>query len=358
MDTIESYLNTVFAQAPDTAQVRQLKADMLANMQEKYQELKNAGRTENEAVGAVISEFGNVEELFAEMGIAKDMPAEGERDDWPLLQLPQVLEIKEAWRVSARGIGFGVLLVLLGVAVMLCLFGVFEPLYPSATNASVLPFELDIFGPDSSDTPDASTAALEENRFAYLPVVVFFLFIIPAFGAIVFYGMRIGKFDYLERGEFHLDSGLRPSLEAEHKQAQEKSSKRIAAGVVFCLGAVLVILIIAMFVREPGAVLLGAGAMIALIGLAVYLFITGGMQRGIYDQLLRRGDYAAAYSKPRRIIESAAAFYWPLAVIVYLLWSFLFHAWTISWILWPVAGILFGGFAAMVDALAKERRQA
>lgn len=36
---------------------------------EKYNELKNDGKSENEAIGIVISEFGNIEELIEELGI-------------------------------------------------------------------------------------------------------------------------------------------------------------------------------------------------------------------------------------------------------------------------------------------------
>ena len=39
-----------------------------------------------------------------------------------------------------------------------------------------------------------------------------------------------------------------------------------------------------------------------------------------------------------------AGIYWPAAVIIYLLWSFIFDAWGISWIIWPVAAIAFGIF--------------
>ena len=44
-------------------------------------------------------------------------------------------------------------------------------------------------------------------------------------------------------------------------------------------------------------------------------------------------------------ISFVASIYWPATVIIYLLWSFVFNAWDISWIIWPVAAIAFGIFA-------------
>ncbi|WP_314158884.1 hypothetical protein [Actinomyces oris] len=42
-----------------------------------------------------------------------------------------------------------------------------------------------------------------------------------------------------------------------------------------------------------------------------------------------------------------AGIYWPATLIIYLLWSFLFSAWDISWIIWPVAAVAFGIFATV-----------
>ena len=42
-----------------------------------------------------------------------------------------------------------------------------------------------------------------------------------------------------------------------------------------------------------------------------------------------------------------ASIYWPAAVVIYLLWSFILDAWHISWILWPVAAVAFAIFASV-----------
>ncbi len=38
-------------------------------MEDKYHELRNNGKSDNEAVGQVIAEFGNLEELGDQLGI-------------------------------------------------------------------------------------------------------------------------------------------------------------------------------------------------------------------------------------------------------------------------------------------------
>ena len=69
METIRNYLNAMFAGLPDTPEVRRAYEELAAMMEDKYTELMEEGLTENEAVGTVISEFGNLEELAQTLGI-------------------------------------------------------------------------------------------------------------------------------------------------------------------------------------------------------------------------------------------------------------------------------------------------
>ena len=59
----------MFAGLPDTPEVRRAYEELAAMMEDKYTELIEEGLSENEAVGTVISEFGNLEELAQTLGI-------------------------------------------------------------------------------------------------------------------------------------------------------------------------------------------------------------------------------------------------------------------------------------------------
>ena len=68
METIKTYLDNVFAAYPQTNEVQNLKRDMLANMEEKYTMLRQSGKSEHEAAYSVIANFGNIQEITAELG--------------------------------------------------------------------------------------------------------------------------------------------------------------------------------------------------------------------------------------------------------------------------------------------------
>ncbi len=71
METIKNYLETMFKNLPQTEKVLKGKSELLQMMEDKYTELVSQGKSENEAIGTVIAEFGNLEELAEDLGIAE-----------------------------------------------------------------------------------------------------------------------------------------------------------------------------------------------------------------------------------------------------------------------------------------------
>lgn len=68
MEAIRNYLETMFLNLPNTPEVYKAKNELWQMMEDKYTELKNEGKSENEAVGTVIAEFGNLDELAEDLG--------------------------------------------------------------------------------------------------------------------------------------------------------------------------------------------------------------------------------------------------------------------------------------------------
>ena len=97
------------------------------------------------------------------------------------------------------------------------------------------------------------------------------------------------------------------------------------------------------------------GLMILLVFVAagVYLFVDVGMKKGSYEQLLQIGDYTKEEKKASKIIGQIAVVYWCLCTGIYVGISLFTESWDTTWILWPVAGILFGAIAGSVKLFQK-----
>ena len=60
MEAIREYLSNLFMNMPETPDVLRAKAELMEMMEDKYEELLKDGKSEKEAIGIVISEFGNL----------------------------------------------------------------------------------------------------------------------------------------------------------------------------------------------------------------------------------------------------------------------------------------------------------
>lgn len=88
MEAIHNYLDALFAVLPQNADTRRMKADMLANLEEKYHALLDEGKSEAEATGIVIASIGSADELRETFGFA-DAPAPAEPDAMPHMESTQ-----------------------------------------------------------------------------------------------------------------------------------------------------------------------------------------------------------------------------------------------------------------------------
>lgn len=320
METIRNYLDTMFQNLPASPELRRLKEDLLANMEDKYQELKENGASENEAVGRVISEFGNIDELLNELGLSPDgMEQEAKyQEECPPMSVEEVQKYIEDTQKEGRYVGFGVTLILFGVSLLIFL--------------SLL-FEIRIFG-----------IGVPATIRSFLPMICFFLFLVPAVGLFVHSGMKMERYKYIEQGEFSLPSITRNTLMAEVEEIKDANRIFILAGVLLCVISPVLLFIAGLF----GGYATGFGVCVMLIVIAagVNLLITAGTREEAYTKLLKMDNYAMAHKRQNKIIGAVASVIWPLTVVAFLIAGFVFGAWGKAWVLFPIVGILFGAFSA------------
>ena len=114
METIKKYLDNMFSNLPNTADVRKAKSELWQMMEDKYNELIEEGMSDNAAVGTVISEFGNLEELAGELNINTviENAEQVERRD---ISLDEAEDFLKGAKKQALQIAIGVALCILSI---------------------------------------------------------------------------------------------------------------------------------------------------------------------------------------------------------------------------------------------------
>ncbi|MCD8356914.1 MAG: permease prefix domain 1-containing protein [Clostridia bacterium] len=111
MNTIRNYINAMFSSLPKTPEILRLQAEMLENLEDRYNDLLREGKSENEAVGIILASIGSAEDLKAELGISEDEPPAQPLEDHSVF----LAERAAFHRTFAIAMAFGVVLCICAV---------------------------------------------------------------------------------------------------------------------------------------------------------------------------------------------------------------------------------------------------
>ncbi|MGN1275621.1 MAG: XRE family transcriptional regulator, partial [Floccifex sp.] len=77
------------------------------------------------------------------------------------------------------------------------------------------------------------------------------------------------------------------------------------------------------------------------VSFGVNRIVKVSMIKGGYDMLLQEGEYCKEEKIRNKKLDLFDGAYWCLIVAIYLAISFYSNRWNRTWIIWPVAGVLF-----------------
>lgn len=316
METIRNYLDTMFINFPRSLEMMKLKEDLLATMEEKYAELKAAGKSENEAIGIVISEFGNIDELMHELGISNEEDVSSDR----ILLEHEAEEYLEAKKKTGFLVGLGVAMILMGAALLISITSLLSNGW------------LGMGGLGGSATA--------------LGLVAMFAFVVPAIGLFVYSGNKMEQYRFLAEG-FTMPHSLRASVEERRRHFSKSYSLALVFGVCLCVCSPgLLFLSMLIF----GASTYGVAAMLVTLAFAIFMLVYIGNIKESFSVLLKTED-CKPEKEEDRVIGATAAIIWPLAAAGFLVSGFVFNLWHIAWIIFPITGILFGAFSGAYNIL-------
>lgn len=323
METIKNYLEAMFANMPNTDEVIKAKRELLSMMEDKYNELIEEGKNDNEAVGTVISEFGNLDELAQDLGIDNEVVKEKEATDGARKKI----SFDEATQFLADKSKSGMRV---GIGVLLCIVSVCGP-----TLCEVLHIN-DVFG-----------------------MISMFTMIAIAVGIFVYDGTCTAKWNFIKKELCMIDMETAQYIKQQRTQYESIHGIRLAIGIILCVICWLPAAIIEEipYVNED----IGGAALFLLVGIGVLIIIYTNTVKESFSVLLNINDKATVsgeYVKETKneyesdAVADVMSVYWMTITCIYFSWSFLTFDWFITWIIWPMAAIIKG----ILDACLKKKK--
>lgn len=164
------------------------------------------------------------------------------------------------------------------------------------------------------------------------------------------------SFDYLETQVIETAYGVKGMVLRERNSRAARHRHMLYAGCCIAVLSPIPLLLGSLLGASSMLVMLCLCLTILLAGVAAVLFILRGIPEESYNKLLEEGDYTRARKTSTVPVSAISTAYWLLVVAVFLGYSLTTNNWEMSWVVWPVAGVLYAALSLILNSIAEKRR--
>ena len=203
---------------------------------------------------------------------------------------------------------------------------------------------------------DRPGAALSENAAAGIGLCVLLVLVAVAAAVFITCAAQVKAYAFLESEPFETAYGVTGMVRERRAAFAPRHTRGKVVGTVLCILSAVPLFIA---VCLDGSDLLYVGAvclLLVLAGVGSAVFVSGGVYWAAMDRLLEEGDYVRPRKRQNGVVGAVSGIYWLVVTAAYLLWTF--GPWwdaqaQDTWILWAVAGVLYGAVMALVRGIRK-----
>ena len=210
----------------------------------------------------------------------------------------------------------------IALATLLCIISVFPMLLLGAAATEIQGFPL------------------SEDLAGGLGLLCLFPIIAIAVLIYVRTGLANAPFEFLEKEPFDTEYGVEGLVRDVQKKMRPVYIRNNCIGAVLCVLSPIPLLA-ASFLGNAFLVVVMLTVTMLIAGIGAVFFIVAGVRHASAQRLLREGEFRPVEKQREYVKETVGTIYWALATTAYLAWSFLSGDWHITWIVWPIAAVLF-----------------
>ena len=203
-----------------------------------------------------------------------------------------------------------------------------------------------------SGLAEAEKIAMNTRIAEMAGTAVLLIIVATAVGMFVMTGMRGKEYEYLENLDIDTAYGVSGMARERRSQYAERHTRLLIVGIMLCIIAAVPLLILDMSNYSNNTDVLpiaGVCLMIMTVAAGVKMIVLTCIRQDGFDKLLEEGDYTRLNKKAGKY----DGVYWGIALAVYLIWSFVTNRWDISWIVWPIGGVLYFVYHEIARAIVR-----
>ena len=187
---------------------------------------------------------------------------------------------------------------------------------------------------------ECTSIPITENLAVGIGMVALFSLVTIAVVIYIRAGFKNAPYEFLEKEPFETEYGVTGLAREKQKTYRNTYIKYNIFGTCACILSP-VPLICAALSGKGLLVMIMLCVTLLTLAIGVMFFIVAGVRWASMQKLLKEGEFSEKGKQKNKIIEAIETVYWLLATAIYLGWSFLTSDWHITWVIWPIAGVLF-----------------
>lgn len=195
---------------------------------------------------------------------------------------------------------------------------------------------------------------ISENAAAGIGICVLIVLIAIAVTIFILCGMKTKKYEYMEKEDIETAYGVSGMVKEKRDAYHSQYVTQLVIGITCCICSVIP-LFGTLAVSESDFYMVSAVCMLlTLVAIGTYFIVRSAAKMNAMNQLLEEEDYTRQKKHENKKMSGPVTVYWLIATAIYLAWSFTTNDWDRTWIIWPVVGVLFPAFYAIVSGIRKK----
>lgn len=195
---------------------------------------------------------------------------------------------------------------------------------------------------------------ISENAAAGIGICVLIVLIAIAVTIFILCGMKTKKYEFMEKEDIETAYGVSGMVKEKRDAYHSPYVTQLVIGITCCICSVIP-LFGTLAVSESDFYMVSAVCMLlTLVAIGTYFIVRSAAKMNAMNQLLEEEDYTRQKKHENKKMSGPVMVYWLIATAIYLAWSFTTNDWDRTWIIWPVVGVLFPAFYAIVNGIRKK----
>ena len=206
---------------------------------------------------------------------------------------------------------------------------------------------------------EAGLIGLTEFQATGIGLLAIFLLVGSAVALFVVTGLRMNKYEYLEKENIETSYGVDGMVRERREQFRRTFTTQLVTGIVLCVVSVIPIFVTMILAgddtpKNSFVYGIAVALLLTFVAIGVLLIVRASTVWGGFQQLLEEGGYSRSNKEESQRNELLSTIYWCSVTAGFLAYSFITQRWDRSWIVWPVAGVVYGIVIAVASSLRKK----